>query len=81
MVGKFEAILPTIKIRKMSYGHICRHNSMAKTIMQGKVEGSRIRGRPKKDLMSNITTKKNIDELLLLTKDRDEWKSNSKVIY
>ena len=28
---------------------------MATTILQGKVEGSRIRGRPLKDWMSNIT--------------------------
>ena len=44
---------------------------MAKTwILQGKVEGSRIRGRPKKDWMSNITiwSKKKIDEL---QKERD----------
>ena len=41
---------------------------MAKTILQGKVEGSRIRGRPKKDWMSNITywTNKKINELLFL---------------
>ena len=37
------------------YGYTCRHNSMAKTILQGKFEGARIRGRPKKDWMSNIT--------------------------
>ena len=56
-VGKFEPLLSTIKRRKISYyGHIGRYNSMAKTIMQGKVEGSRIRGRPKKDWVSNITT-------------------------
>ena len=56
LVGKFEPLLTTIKRRKMSYyGHICRHNSLANTIMQGKVEGARSRGRPKKDWMSNIT--------------------------
>ncbi len=58
------------------YGHTCRHNSMAKTILQGKVEGSRIRGRPKKDWMSNITdwTNKKINKLLFLAKDRDGWR-------
>ena len=35
LVGKFEPLLTTIKRRKMSYyGHICRHNSLANTIMQ-----------------------------------------------
>ena len=80
LVGKFEPLMSTIKRSKMSYyGHISRHYSMAKTIMQGKVEGSRIsskKGRSKKDWMSNITTwtKKKIDELLILTKDIDGWR-------
>ena len=39
LVGKFEPLISTIKRRKMSYyGHIYRHNSMTKTIMQVKVE-------------------------------------------
>ena len=55
------------------YGHISRHNSLANTIIQGKVEGARSRGRPKKDWMSNITlwTYKSLDELLEKTRDRD----------
>ena len=49
LVDKFEPLLSTIKRRNMSYyGHTCRHSSMTKTILQGNVEGSRIRGRPKK---------------------------------
>ena len=46
---------------------------MAKTILQDKIESSRIRGRPKKYGISNITmwSKKKIDELIMLTKDRD----------
>ena len=78
MVGKFEPLLTTIKRRKMSYyGHICRHNSLANTIMQGQVEGARSRGRPKKDWMSNITlwTNKSLDELLEKTRDRQMEKS------
>ena len=31
------------------YGHICRHKTMAKTIIQDKVEGTRARGRTKKE--------------------------------
>ena len=77
LVGKFEPLLTTIKRRKMSYyGHICRHNILANTIMQGKVEGARSRGRPKKDWMSNITlwTNKTLDALLEKTRDRDRWR-------
>ena len=40
LVGKFEPFLSTIR-RKMSYfGNTCRYNSMTKTILPEKVEGS-----------------------------------------
>ena len=50
LVGKYEPLLTTIKRRKLLYyGHICRHDSMSTNIMQGRVEGTRDRGRPNKD--------------------------------
>ena len=43
------------KRRKMNwFGHIYRHNSLAKTILQGTVEGGRKRGRPTKSWLDNI---------------------------
>ena len=42
LIGKYEPLLSTIKRRKLKYySHICRHNGLAKTILQGKVEGKR----------------------------------------
>ena len=42
IVGKYEPLLTTIKRRKLLYyGHICRHDMMSTTIMQGRVEGTR----------------------------------------
>ena len=35
-------------------GHITRHDSMSKTIIQGYVEGNRKRGRPKKNWSNDI---------------------------
>ena len=41
-IGKYEPLLSTIKRRKLTYvGHICRHETLAKTILQGKIEGTR----------------------------------------
>ena len=76
MVGKFEPLLSTIKRRKMSYyRHICRHNSMEKTIMQGKVEVKESEVALKRlGVKYNYVDEKNIDELLILTKDRDGWR-------
>jgi len=47
--------LPTIRIHKLKlYGHTSHHNTLAKTIMQGTVEGGRRRGRQLKVWGDNI---------------------------
>ena len=47
-VGSYVLILDIIMRRKMTkFGHITRHDSMSKIILQGYVEGNRKRGRPK----------------------------------
>ena len=41
---KQERLLQVVKRRKLQlYGHITRHDSLAKTILQGTVEGGRKR--------------------------------------
>ena len=55
--GKQERLLQVVKRRKLQwYGHITRHDShsLAKTILQGTVEGGRKRGKPRKSWLSNI---------------------------
>ena len=77
LVGKYEPLLTSIKRRKLSYyGHLCRHDSFSKTIVQDRVEGTRVRGRPKKDWMANIIqwTDKAVCELLENVKDRNGWR-------
>ncbi|KAL8567715.1 hypothetical protein ACOMHN_009023 [Nucella lapillus] len=44
--GKQEPLLSVVKRRKLTwFGHVNRHDSLAKTILQGTVEGGRRRGR------------------------------------
>ena len=46
LVGPQEPLLGTVKRRKLIwFGHVTRHNSLSKTIMQGTVAGGRKRGR------------------------------------
>ena len=59
--------------RKMTkFGHITRHDSMSKIILQGYVEGNRKRGRPKKNWLNNIYEYSNLAlrQLLVIAKDR-----------
>ena len=55
IIGNFELLLQTIKRRKLKwFVHISRRDNLCKTIMQGAVEGSRSRCRPKQKLIDNI---------------------------
>ena len=77
LIGKYEPLLSTIKRRKLKYyGHICRHDGLAKTILQGKVEGKRKKGRPRNNWMHNISkwTDRSTSELTRMTEDREKWK-------
>lgn len=52
---KNKEMLNIIKRRKLTYyGHISRHHSMQKEILEGKIEGKRGRGRPRKSWIGNI---------------------------
>ncbi|GFR83852.1 endonuclease-reverse transcriptase [Elysia marginata] len=54
-VGPQEPLLATVKRRKLAwFGHVTRHDSLSKTILQGTVEGKRRRGRQKKAWCDNI---------------------------
>ena len=47
-MGPYEDLLATVKRRQLKwYGHVTRSDGLTKVILQGTVEGSRRRGRPK----------------------------------
>ena len=55
MIGEERSLLKTIKTRKVTYfGHILRHNSFQKILLEGTIEGKKKRGKPRKDWMDNI---------------------------
>ena len=48
LIGK-EELLRTVKRRKLKFfGHMARHNSLQKTVMEGRVAGRRGGGRPRR---------------------------------
>ena len=71
-------IIETIKKRQLSYyGHIRRHDTLQRKILEGKVEGKRGRGRKRKSWIGNIeeTTGKMINECCEIARDRSRWRS------
>ncbi|KAK2189631.1 hypothetical protein NP493_101g08029 [Ridgeia piscesae] len=54
-IGPHEDLSTTVKRRKLKwYGHVTRSSWLAKTILQGTVQGGRRRGRQKKRCEDNI---------------------------
>ena len=78
LAGAQEPLLSVVRRRKLSwYGHVTRQdNSLAKTILQGTLEGGRRRGRPRKLWMDNIHEWTGLDSPTLLRKaeDRKIWR-------
>ena len=55
LVGPYEELPNTVKKRKLRwYGHVSRSSGLAKTILQGTVNGTRRRGRQKKRWEDNV---------------------------
>ena len=76
-IGPFEDLLTTVKKRKLKwYGHIVRSSGLAKTILQGTVQGKRARGRPRKRWEDNIRdwTGLRLGEALREAEDREGWR-------
>ena len=72
----YEDLLATVKRRKLKWhGHVTRSDGLTKEILQGTVEVSRRRGRPKKSWSDNITewTGKSFAETQAMAHHRQEW--------
>ena len=76
-IGEYVDLLTTVKQRKLRwYGHVTRSNGLAKTILQGTVQGTRKRGRQKKKWDDNITewTGQSLAKCLRNAENRELWR-------
>ena len=74
---KGTILMSIVRRRKAKYyGHVRRHQCIQKTIIEGKVDGKRGRGRRTTDWLSGITTsmKRPINECGVLAMDRALWR-------
>ena len=54
-VGPQEPLLATVRRRELAWlGHVTRHDSLSRTVLQGTLEGGCRRGRQRKCRMDNI---------------------------
>ena len=76
-IGPYEDLLTTVKRRKLKwYGHVTRSSRLAKTILQGTVQGGRRRGRQRKRWEDNIKEWTGLPWNITLRKaeNREEWR-------
>ena len=76
-VGVERSLMNTIKTRKMKFfGHTKRHDSIMKNILEGRMEGSRPRGRPRAQWSDNVKewSGHNLAECTRLAEQRDLWR-------
>ena len=65
-----------LKLKLQYFGHLMRRtNSLEKTLMLGKIEGKRRRGRQKMRWLDSITDSidMNLSKLRGIVKDREAW--------
>ena len=76
-IRPYEDLLTTVKRRKLKwYGHVTRSSGLAKTILQGTVQGGRRRGRQRKRWEDNIKEWTGLQWNIALRKaeNREEWR-------
>ena len=72
------------KKKKLAYyGHVRRHHSLQKLVLEGKVDGKRGRGRRRKSWTGNVSemTKMSMAQCSVKALDRSEWRTMVSNLY
>ena len=78
LAGPVDSFVGQVKRKKLTwFGHVIRAKGTLANVLQGTVEGTRNRGRPRRQWVSDIEawTEMKLPELVRIAEDRLKWKS------
>lgn len=74
-IGIGRQLMNILRNRKKSWiGHVLRGKGLLKEVIEGRMEGRRVRGRPRLGMLDEIITDSYVD-MKRRTEDREGWKS------
>ena len=74
-VGVERDLMNMLRSRKKSWiGHVLRGDGLLKEVIEGRMEGSRPRGRPRLGMLDDLITSSYVD-MKRKTEDRGGWKN------
>jgi Reverse transcriptase (RNA-dependent DNA polymerase) len=74
-VGTGRQLINALRNRKKSWiGHVLRGDGLLKEVIEGRMEGKRIRGRPRLGMLDDLITHSYVD-MKRKTEDREKWRS------
>ena len=73
-VGTDRQLIHTLRNRKKTWiGHVLRGNGLLKEVIEGRMQGKRIQGRPRIGMLDDLITH-SYAEMKRLTQDREKWR-------
>ena len=79
-VGRNRELMGIVRERQMRFvGHVMRENDLERTVITGRVEGRRARGRQRTkymdSLLGDVRDVQTVGELIRMTEDRERWRT------
>ena len=74
-VGENRCLLDKIRSRKRNWvGHVLRGEGLMIEVMEGRMEGKRTRGRPRKGMLDELLEDGSYAQMKRIAHDRESWR-------
>jgi len=75
-VGEKRQLISVIRNRQKNWiGHVLKGEGLLREVMEGRMEGKRVRGRPRKEMLDELLVELSYGNMKRKVENRDEWRS------